>query len=398
MCALFLDTLPTEILYRIFDSLDIQTILLSLRYVCKRLYLTTNLYNRYDFNFKSIAKPHLYFICQLIPFENVVSLTLSNEDKTRGQIQLFLSLCHIEQFIRLKSLSLLQIEDVHLSIFLNSIFTSSLQSLSISTQTVQPNQNATASLLSSAVAHRSLENLYLNILPKDWDHAEWPVHHTLRYLRTVNTITLKHFCSILQHFINLHTLVIKEINSDDDGQNICANVFPQLTSLIFEDSRIQINTIERCLSSTPSLTYLKLMGSGSSFHSSFEGFRWEKVIQEKLTLLKKFEFFFRISMHGNYLSRGIELLMKSFQSPFWLDDIHCFINCDYIVNSRRIMLYTLPICSTSFVYHTDLKKISLSNFTTRINEADTDYVQQLELKLTRDVNSQSKGQVINMQM
>ncbi|CAF3746742.1 unnamed protein product, partial [Adineta steineri] len=32
MSSSMLDTLPVEILYRIFDNLDIQTIILSLRY------------------------------------------------------------------------------------------------------------------------------------------------------------------------------------------------------------------------------------------------------------------------------------------------------------------------------------------------------------------------------
>ncbi|CAF5119701.1 unnamed protein product, partial [Rotaria magnacalcarata] len=90
MSTPFFDTLPVEILYRLFDNLDVQTIFISLRYVCKRFYLTTNTYNRYNFNFKSIAKPYFHLICQIIPSENVISLTLSDEDKTRGQIQLFL--------------------------------------------------------------------------------------------------------------------------------------------------------------------------------------------------------------------------------------------------------------------------------------------------------------------
>jgi len=389
MSTLYLDTLPVEILYRIFDNLDIQTILLSIRYVCKHFYLTTNSYNRYNFNFKSISKPNFQFICQLIPFENVISLILSDEDKTRGQIQLFLSLFQIEQFIRLQSLTLLQIDDIHLNIFLNYIITSSLKSLSISIQTFHVRKDTILpSLLSSAIAHHTLQNLYLNIGLRDWNDIQWPINHTLRYLRIVNSITFKYFCRILQNSPSLQTLVLKEINTDDSEDNISLTTFKQLTSLTFADGRIEINKLEQCLSLTPSLTYLKLIGNLTLFNSSFDGFQWEKIIQTKLRLLKKFEFFFCILTYSNYRSRNIEILMDSFRTSFWLDKIHCFITCDYIANSRQIMLYTLPICNTHFLYHIDYKKISLSNFTTRINDTDMDYIQKLELHITKDMKIQ----------
>jgi hypothetical protein len=168
-----------------------------------------------------------------------------------------------------------------------------------------------------------------------------------------------------------------------------------LTSLTFEEGRIEINKLEQCLSLTPSLTYLKLIGNGTLFNSSLDGFQWEKLIQTKLRVLKKFEFFFCILTCSNYRSRNIEILMNLFRRPFWLDEMHCFIICDYITNSRKIMLYTLPICSTHFVYHVDLKKISLSNFTTRINDIDMDNVQQLNLHITKNMKPLSTEQVIS---
>ncbi|CAF1356192.1 unnamed protein product [Adineta steineri] len=385
MSSSMLDTLPVEILYRIFDNLDIQTIILSLRYVCKRFYFTTDSYNRYNFNFKSMSKPYFRFICRLIPYENVISLTLSDEDKTRGQISLFLSLCQIEQFTRLQSLTLLLIEDIHLNIFLNYIITSSLKSLSISTQILHAYQNSTTHL-SSVITHHSLQNLYLNINDKDWNGIAWSTNRTLRYLRLVNTITLKQFCIILQHYVCLQTLVLKEVSTDENENDIYPSAFQQLTSLTFEDGRIEIKKIAQCVSFTPSLTYLKIIGDGNLFNTSFDGFEWEKLIRTKLHSIKKFEFFFIILTYSNYRARNIELLMESFRTSFWLNELHCFITCDYITNSRKIMLYTLPICKTYFLYHIDSKKLSITNFTTRINQNDMNNVQQLELQLTKDVN------------
>jgi hypothetical protein len=44
---LFLHTLPIELIYRIFDNLDVLTILLSLRDVCMRLNTILDTYYRY---------------------------------------------------------------------------------------------------------------------------------------------------------------------------------------------------------------------------------------------------------------------------------------------------------------------------------------------------------------
>ena len=168
MSASTFDSLPVEILHRVFDHLDVQTIIFSIRYVCKQLYLITDSYNRYNFNFKSIAKPLFRIICRLIPFENVIALTLSDEDKTRGQIKLFLSLYNIEQFARLESLTLLEIDYDYLNSFLKYIVSSSVKSLSISVPPMHTSQKTSPQLLSSVVVHHTLKNLYMSIGEKEW--------------------------------------------------------------------------------------------------------------------------------------------------------------------------------------------------------------------------------------
>lgn len=394
MSSSWFDTLPIELIYRIFDYLDVKTLLLSIRYVCKSLYLTTNAYNRYDFNFKSIAKPYFRFICEIIPLENVISLTLSDEDKTRGQIQLFLSLVDIEKLTRLQSLSLLQINEAHLTIFSQYISTASLKSLSISTPIVHVRGHKTPLLLSSAIGNNSIANLYLTIWTKDWKDLQWPMNSTLKYLRIVNYITLKQLCIILQHSPHLRTLVLKEVDDDDSENSLVGISYPQVSTLIFDDGFIDINKIEKCVSLTPSLTYIKLIGTGSLFTSSFDGFRWEKIVRTKLRSLRKFEFFLYILTQSNYRSHNIEILMNSFRTPFWLETIPCHINCDYINNSHKILLYTLPICNTRFVYHSVLRKISSSNRTTQLYQDDMNYIRKLQIQLTKDLNTLSKQTVI----
>ena len=115
MCSLHI--LPVEIIHRIFDHFDGQTILLSVRYVCKRLYTITDSYNRYELDFSYISKSDFHLIHRIIDPKNVISLTLSDGNKTPDQIGLFLLHFCIDQFIQLRSLTLIDVQDSVLSKF-----------------------------------------------------------------------------------------------------------------------------------------------------------------------------------------------------------------------------------------------------------------------------------------
>ncbi len=331
----YFDTLPVEIIHRIFDNLDIQTIFFSLRYVCRRFYSIVHSYRSYHFNFESISKSKFHLICRLIPFEHVVSLTLSDKDKTHGQIQLFLSLFDLNQFIRLRSLTLIQIEDYHLNIFLNSTRHSSFISLTIDSKTLSIRQNTSLNLLSSMIEHPTLQKLDLEMWPKDLNELQWPMNCTLTYLRLRTSITLNQFYLILHSSPCLKTIIVKDFNIDQiylyDGQ------FSQLTSLTCENGRIKMDKLEQCLALTPALVYLKLIGNGNLFDSSFDGDRWEKLIQKHLPLLEKFEFYMSVLTHVNFDTNNIEQMISFFETTFWIDEKHCFVQCDYIIYSHQLM-------------------------------------------------------------
>ncbi|CAF3927194.1 unnamed protein product [Rotaria sp. Silwood1] len=86
-----LETLPGEIIYRIFDNLNVQTILSSIRGTCRRLKSLVNSYERFVLNFVRISKPDFELICRLIDPRQVISLALCHEDETLFQIDLFIS-------------------------------------------------------------------------------------------------------------------------------------------------------------------------------------------------------------------------------------------------------------------------------------------------------------------
>ncbi|CAF3157002.1 unnamed protein product [Rotaria sp. Silwood2] len=402
MSTLSLDMLPIEILHHILDNLDIQTILFSFRYVCKRFDEIINSYNYYNFNFESISKTKFLRICRMVPFERVVSLTLSDKDITHGQIQLFISLFDINQFVRLRSLTLIRIEANDLKIFLDYTIHSSLISLSIDLQTLNIGRNSILNLLSSTIENCTLQKLDLTLWPKNMKELQWPVNCTIRYLTIKNSITLNQFYIILQYSPCLQTIILKDFNTIDTDENISIDLnhtpFLQLKSLTCEGGRIQMNKLEPCLSLTPALIYLKLIGAGNLFNSSFDGYQWEQLIKNKLPLLEKFDYFITVFTHVNFDTSYVEEIISLFQTPFWLDEKQCFVICDYIIHIHKLILYSLPICNSHFVYHSEKSKVSASNFT--INNHDPmmmDNVKQLDIHLSKVMENNEIGNVNHLQ-
>ena len=71
-----LHMLPTELIHRIFDFCNIQTILNSIRYVCRHLYASVNTYHGFELTFSLNSKSELQKICQIMSIERVASLNI----------------------------------------------------------------------------------------------------------------------------------------------------------------------------------------------------------------------------------------------------------------------------------------------------------------------------------
>src|SRR3954470_16937943 len=117
MCTPSLDELPVELLHRILDHVDTETVLLSFRNVCRRFHTIIHSYNQLKLDFRSMTKRGFHQVRHSIQPDNVLSLTLSNDHRTAGQISLFLSLFDIHAFTRLRSVTLIQINNIDLTAF-----------------------------------------------------------------------------------------------------------------------------------------------------------------------------------------------------------------------------------------------------------------------------------------
>jgi hypothetical protein len=355
--------LPIEILYNIFDRLDAQTIFLSVRNTCRRLRTTINSYDQFNLNFESIFKPDFDFLCNTINPQNVISLTLSDDVETIGQIDLFLSYFGIQQLNRLRSLTLITIEERHLKLILECVHIPSLISFSLKIgKSDDRKTNTTAKLLSSVMTQSNLVTLDLDVQSRRIEKINWPSSYTLQYLRIGTHIQFYHLNAILRCLPHLQKLVIRSLLISDIDKHILTNLptpFSHIISLTIESLNSEIDRLELFLSLTPSLTYLKLIGYGNLL----DGNRWEQFIQTNLSLLNKFELSIQEWRDVNQGRLNIESIIVSYRTSFWLEHKKWFVIGE-IDNKvpNLIKLFSIPFCISSLIYQPEEDKISIMAF------------------------------------
>jgi hypothetical protein len=379
--------LPVEILYHILDYLDVSTTFLSFSNVCTHFRAISNAYNRCELELSSISKPDFRRICRFVQPKNVISLTLSDDYKTPGQIGLFLSLFSIHQFTRLHSLTLHEIGDDDLSKILHPDIIWTLTSLSIHWRQAHCPTDKTRALLSSILNRLSLHKLELTTESYAMEKMPWPVQNALQHL-TLMYVTQKQYCVILRETPRLRTLVLNHFSMHNIDENavtsFCPTLYQQLMSLTLNDSRLSMTGLTSILSLTPSLVYLKIICSPDPFDTIADGKRWEEFIRTNLPLLNKFEFFFTNVYNVYYKPRDVELLISRFRTPFWLEEKHCFVTCDYIDYLNQVMLYSTPLCGPDFTYECQSNKVSYSTANTMEDDAIiADNVRTINLTLTK---------------
>jgi len=134
----WLDVLPVELVYTLFTYFSAHEILLVFSDVSDYINNVLNVYPAYQLDLKSIRKSDFDLIRHRILPEQVIALTLSDDNNTYVQSNLFLSYFQIEQFTRLRSLTLIQIEIKSLkSIFSHLHTLTELRSLSFNIETIR---------------------------------------------------------------------------------------------------------------------------------------------------------------------------------------------------------------------------------------------------------------------
>jgi hypothetical protein len=103
------DSLPVELIHHLSRYFSAHEILHTFTNVSSYVDAVLLTYPYYCINFKSISKTNFNLVCQRIIPDQVIALTLSDDEDTPGLVELFLSRFQINQFTRLQSLILIEI-------------------------------------------------------------------------------------------------------------------------------------------------------------------------------------------------------------------------------------------------------------------------------------------------
>ncbi|CAF1369931.1 unnamed protein product [Rotaria sordida] len=357
--------LPVEIFHRIFDSLDVQTILFSIRPVNQLFRALVNSYDRYNLDFKSISKSNFHLLCRSINPQNVISLKLCDDEYTPNQIALFISSFRLRQLTRLHSITLFGIEEFQLNMILKRINLNLLTSFSLNIRQYDNRRKKTTSnFLSLILGQSNIRKIELNIKNDRISSILWPVNSRIRYLIIDSEISLDNMLTIFSCSPQLHTLILKQNlpNLIKNMKQTCS--FSQLTSLTIEQLDVTIDQLELFLLLTPSLIYLKLIGE----QCELDGKRCEQFIQINLPYLNNFEFFIDIIKLVPQTQEDIELIIESFRNSFWIEYKKWFVACQLKSNAlHRIQIYSIPICKYVLQYELDSNYIYRSNSTILLN-------------------------------
>jgi hypothetical protein len=373
-----LDELPVEILYKILDELDISTIFISLYHVCKRFDEILSSYNNYHLNFKNISLTNFNLICSRIRPEQITDLTLSDDENNVELIELFLSKFSLHTFIRLHTLTLIQINNEE---YLNQIL------ISIADRNSLVNFSSIKIINTDETYGDLFIEVIMTVLTKP---SLRQVYFDLSYSRTTsNPLPWLEQCSIKQltfqgtctfNFVRntLICLPILETFQADDfdfDEEIDLNHIPtHQDDDSFEENELEIeNELTRkvqfaSIESINNLKSLKLNACSMSmsklewllqelitlkiFHlitaplyddeSILDGHRWESLVSN----MEKFQFVFSVNI-SNDSKWDTDICLIKFQTSFWINEKQWFITLEKY--DDEIILYTLPYLNNFFV-------------------------------------------------
>ncbi|UJR34711.1 hypothetical protein I4U23_027488, partial [Adineta vaga] len=346
-------TLPSELFDLIFKHLDTLSITLSFRHVCKRFYEITDEYNQYELDLNSISNLYLKRILRLIKPENITSIIFDGESNRSSGIQLLFSLIDISRLTRIRSITLDLITNSKDYELLNRLVLSNLNSLSIHTRGLY--QSDSLAFLSKVMTQGTLNQLYLIKAEFITKNIPWPNLYTIKHL-TIKSCSLTEYHLILQGLTQLRRLVTGQFIMDkyEPLSSTCTH-YRQLMSLTIGNSSLSMTDFELVLSFTPSLLQLKLLSYRSKLDSIINGSDWTHLIQNKLSDLKTFQFYFSYNLKQTDDIKHLDLIINQFRTSFWLQEKKWIITCDYVLESKMVNFYTTPLRTMDF------EECSLSN-------------------------------------
>jgi hypothetical protein len=101
--------------------------------------------------------------------------------------------------------------------------------------------------------------------------------------------------------------------------------------------------------------------------------------------LNKFQFFISSRKLTDQTQNDLQLIIESFQSPFWIEYKKWFVACEFHLKKPRLVhIYSIPICKTIFHDQLDFEICFLS---TSNHLLTIENINEIDLKLEEQINN-----------
>lgn len=328
--------LPTEMVHRIFDYCDTQTLLFSIRLTSQQLSRYIDSYNRFKLHVKSKSRLNVAVLLRLINPERITMLTIEDErDVNMASFSL-----DINRFSWLRSISLDNQSTEQSHYILQQLTSVSITSLSIDCSHTNPIQ--ISSLVSTIINKIQLKELHLHHFNYQIQSIEWPDNYRLQCLE-LGTCTIGDYFEILHRLQHLRIFRMKcstvKLYGIIMSPKITIGNMAKLHSLTIYDYALTSTDLELMLTVTPFLVDLRLYNLCKvKYDHNITGEYLEKLIKTMLPSLKRLEFFLCTTAE-NQTKPALEAVMHSFQTPFWIEEKHWLVNCIYLPDYNSICIY-----------------------------------------------------------
>jgi hypothetical protein len=392
-----LELLPNEILIECFEYVNPFEIFYSfgqLNSRFSRLIRSTPLRLNFEYIRKSLFDQFCTILQSNCQLKNEIrSLKLSNKD-TCGQIEHFLSLFSLNEFIQLRSLTLIQIEQNQFEKIKSILpFLHRLHSFRVLDTKYGEND------LFNHLPMSNLRRLTIPTVP-----INGPIS-SLTYLSISSCSLDQILSSLFQYAPLLKSLKIDNISKTSHTiLNLPYYPANHLKQLIIHHFEYSFEDFEILIKSIPYLKHLTICALDNN--DMINPKQWESLIQSFLPNLKIFHFIFGSFCRGKTRDDIINKF-QLFQTEFWFKQHQWFT--EYVFDMNSAVIYTLPyalntyrLTSTIGKYSNLLKDVTqkfdnVTNLTVCHQAKSMDYYPSITtLGLTINFN-QSEKQVLGLE-
>lgn len=362
-----IDDLPNEMLNRIFENLDIKSFI-SFGLTSRKYFHYLENYDVHQLDFQSISKKDFDRICHLIKPSKIISLKLSDDHRTAGQIKLFLQTVPIKNFTRLKSLELLQIDENDLDQFLQNLPRTCLNSLRIEYREYPSLlHSSTISNLQEILRLKSMRKIHWDFRSDQRDYFQWPSSTHLTDLTLMN-ISFEQLLGIIQKFNEYQSITLDNLTmKSSETIPVKFLCLEKLKSFQIYRSELILEKIQSLISVMNQLTHLNLQGNIKSLENFFEN-----LLRRNLLKLRSFQFDFQWISHRSIEYQSIiQSFLKHFEEFYWKVHLKCLVNADWIEENCQIDLYSIPPlnnhCKSSHFFLESFTELSRFDFISHLD-------------------------------